>query len=429
MFFIHAHARTACATAISLCLVSVGLFPVSGRAANAEAPVDLSHAIAQALRHNPDLAGTAYLLRADDARIAQSGLRPTPELSVQVEDFAGTGRAQGFSGAQATFALSQTIELGGRRDRRISAAEAARDLTRIDTQARQLDVLAEVTRRFIEVAAGQERLALSHRGVELARRTVDDVRQRVEAAKAPEVDLHRARIAQSRALLAEENAEHELLSARYKLAAMWGATDDRFGAIEADLYRLPEVATFESLAVRLKANPDFLRFATEGRLRDAEVRLAESRRRPDIQLAAGVRRLQDTRDEALVASIAIPLFTGDRAEAHVAQAQSQRALVDVHHQAALVRVRAQLFELYQELHHALIEAKTLRDEVLPAQEAVLEQAQTAYQRGRYSYLDWTAAQAELLEARRALIEAAADAHRYLADIERLTGEPVATSPN
>jgi cobalt-zinc-cadmium efflux system outer membrane protein len=60
---------------------------------------------------------------------------------------------------------------------------------------------------------------------------------------------------------------------------------------------------------------------------------------------------------------------------------------------------------------------------------VLTQTEYAYQRGRYSYLEWIAAQRELLDAQRSLIEASANAHRYFAEIERLTGESLAARPN
>lgn len=430
MSFFVAHARPACAGAIALYVSLIGSVSSLGRAAeNAPEPdLSLQAAIAQTLRHNPDLAGTPYVLRAAEARILQAGLKPAPELAVNVEDFLGSGSAQGFSGSQTTFALSQVIELGRRRDRRMEAAQAARDLVEIESQARQLDVLAELTRRFIDVAAGQERLALSVRGADLANRTTAEVQKRVEAAKAPDVELHRARIAQRRAALVRESAERELRSARRKLSAMWGATDAMFGAVEADLFGLPQAGDFAALLDRVRGNPDFLRFASEARLRDAELRLAESRRLPDIEIGAGVRRLEVTQDDAFVASVSIPLFTRTRIAGAVAEAQSQRELVTAQQQAAFVRAQAQLFELHQALRTALAEATALRDEMLPELEAVLDEAEYAYRRGRYSYLEWTAAQGELLDAQRRLIEAAADAHRDLTEIERLTSEPL-IAPN
>jgi cobalt-zinc-cadmium efflux system outer membrane protein len=51
----------------------------------------------------------------------------------------------------------------------------------------------------------------------------------------------------------------------------------------------------------------------------------------------------------------------------------------------------------------------------------MEATRYAWERGRYSYLEWTEAQAERVALQRALIEAAANAQIFQVEIERLTG--------
>ncbi len=425
MMLLFARVPVACMGSLALLLIAptIAAEPVES------GDLSLAQAISAALAGNPDLLSSAYTLRAADARIAQADLGPNPELSVQLEDFAGTGRVRGVDAAQATFALSQVIELGGKRGRRRDAAQAERNLLEIEGEARQLDVLAEVTRRYIHLATDQEQLKLARRATELAQKTLAGVGQRVTAAKSPEVELHRARIALTRVKVEQEHAEHKLLSSRRKLAAMWGENDPRFDAVSADLFSLRRPGEFEALVTRLKANPDFIRFASQARLRDAELRLAETRRMPNVQVGAGIRRLQETQDEAFVMSFSMPLFSGARSAGAIAEASARREQVAADEQAAWVRAQAQLFELYQELRHSLTAAETLRTEVLPQMESVLAQTEYAYRRGRYSYLEWIDAQRELIDAQRSLIEAAANAHRYVAEIERLTGEPLAGAPS
>ena len=60
-------------------------------------------------------------------------------------------------------------------------------------------------------------------------------------------------------------------------------------------------------------------------------------------------------------------------------------------------------------------------------EAALEATRVAFERGRYSYLEWVDAQRELVEVQRALITAAANAHLYRTEIERLTGESLSVT--
>ena len=397
----------------------------------------LDDAIAAALARNPELQSFTFRLRAADARIQRATLRPAPEVGIEVENFAGSGERKGLDAAETTLALSQVIELGGKRGARMDAAQAGSGLLSIERQAAQLDVLGEVSRRFITVAERQALLQLARSAMDLAQKTVDAAKRRVQAAKAPHVELDRAQIALSRARLDEREVAFRLEGARQSLAATWGesrAVLNRrpFEGVRADLFELPQVGDFTTLMDRLAANPDFLRFTSETRLRDAELRLAATQRRPNVTLGGGVRRFENSGDTALVASLSLPLFAGRRASAFVAEAQANRELLDSERAAAMINAQAQLFELYQELRHAVLEAQTLKTETQPRMAEALEETQYAFDRGRYSYLELVDAQREYLDVQRSLIEAAAEAHTLRAEIERLTNAPLiaeSSAPN
>jgi len=383
----------------------------------------LGSAIEQTLASNPELRVYKPRLDADRARAAQASLKPPLELQAEVQDAFGTGRASGFDIAETTFALSQVVELGGKRERRTDAAAASTALTEAERAAAELDVLAEVTRRFIHVASDQEHLALTLRATALAEDNVTATAARVAAARAPDVELRRARVTRARVGVEQEHAEHELLTSRRKLAAMWGDTEAHFDRVGADLYALPPSEGYEALVAKLAANPDFARFASEERLRDAELRVAEAHARANLTWRAGVRILSETNDEALVFGVTMPLNASRRARNDIAAARAEREQTTAERDAHRVRAEAELFELFQELRHAITEADMLRTTVLPEMEAALEATRYAFERGRYSYLEWVDAQRELVDVQRALIDASTNAHLYRTEIERLTGEP------
>lgn len=388
-------------------------------------PLTLRQAIADALAGNPALASFGWRLQAQSARIDAAGQRPAPEISSQIENALGTGRTRGLDAVEATLALSQAIELGGQRERRVDAARTAIDLIDLDRKTAQLDVAAEVSRRFIHVASDQQQLQLTRLATQLAEKTVNEVRRRVTAAKSPKVELHRAEIVLTRAKIEEEHAEHELLSSRRQLAAQWGPAEARFGEVQADLFTLPPIDDYAALGPRLAASPDLLRFASEARQRDAEIRLAEAKKRSQFTVSAGVRRLQEDGDTALVAGFSIPLFAARHAQPAIAEARALRETVDADAAVARLKTGTRLFELVQELRHSITEAETLRDQVLPRMEAALKETEYAWQRGRYSYLEWVDAQRERVAVQKSLIEAAANAHLFCVEIERLTGAPLA----
>jgi cobalt-zinc-cadmium efflux system outer membrane protein len=404
-------------------LGAMTLFCIAARAADPPAgELDLGTAVALALERNPDLKSTTLALKVADAGIEQAGLRPAPEARLELEDFAGSGATAGVDALQTTLTLSRVIELGDKRALRIGVAEAGRALADRDREIAELDLVAEVARRFLHVVSDQVQLELTREATRLAENTVEAVGDRVAAAKAPEVELHRARIALSRTRIEREHAEHELAVTRRKLAAMWGDTETQFARARAELFELPALAEFQSLAEKLERDPGIMRLLSEARLHEAERHLAEAKRRSDIQIGGGIRRLEAIDDFALVAQVSVPLFPAHRASPAIAEATARQAQAETRHEAALVRANTRLFELYQELRHARTETGVLREEVLPEMEEALRQTEQAYRHGRYSYLEWVDAQGELLDIRRRLIETATTAHLLLIEIERLTGE-------
>lgn len=416
------------------CLLFAQLWnsPAEAAEPRAATPLTLEMAIAAALKSNPGLRSFAYEFRALDAQTRQANLRPAPSLSADLENVLGTGENSGFDSAELTLAMSQVIELGGKRDARGSVALATRSAADIELQASQLDVLAEVTRRVIAVASEQERLRLAGVARGLAEQTVSGAERRVNAARSPHVEMDRARISLEQARLAERRAMADLQSARLQLAATWGEpvallNGQPFGEVQADLFSMPVSGEFNDLLARLDATPDFQRFNSEARLRDAQLRLASTLRKPDLALSAGVRHLQATRDQALVLSVSVPLFSGRRASAFTDEAQARREQIDSQRQAALVSVHATLFELHKSLQQAVLEVHALQNEIMPLAQEALRETQYAYDRGRYSYLELVDAQREFLGIQSELIDAATDAHRLQTELERLTGEPLATN--
>ncbi len=401
-------------------------FSTSAIALDVAKPLTLRDAVEATLAANPDLKVFGYSLRAQQARIGQAGVRPSPEFSTELENAFGSGAAKELDVAEWTFSLSQVVEIGGKRRARISAAEEGfRGLT-VGQQAAQLDVLAEVTRRFIHVAADEELLKLTRQATEVARHNAEAVGRRVQAARSPEVELHRASVALRRAEIDLRHAEHELTASRRKLAAMWAASTDNFGDVQADMYGMPTTTSFEELVGRLAKNPDFTKFASDARLRDAELRVAQTRRVPDITVSAGVRRLHETDDHAAVLGMSLPLFSAAQAGPAIGEAKALREQTDAARDAAFIKARAQLFEIYQELLHSIAETQILKKDLVPQMEEALRETEYAYDRGRYSYLELVDGQRAYLEVQRALIQSATNVHNFQAEIERLTGEPLAT---
>jgi len=412
------------------CIAAVAaLLAAPAWAADASAPrgpLTLAQALDAALRNNPALAASRYELTGAQARILQAGQRLNPELSLELENFGGSGDTQGAESLETTLAFSQVIELGGKRSLRQSLAEADRDLVTLDLRAQQLDLLADVTRKYVDVVVAQQRVQFAQENAALAQKTLDAIVARVKAARSPVAEESRARIALTRATIDQRQANLALETARSALSLTWGRVDAEFDRATADLFAFAPLESYESFAARVERSPDLLRFASDARLRDAEVRLAQAQARPDISLSIGVRNLQESGDNALVAGFSMPLAVRNRYQGAIREAQARRAQSDAELAASRTRMLGTLFALYRETLAARERAQALRQEALPLARDALNQTQYGYERGRFSFLELSTSQQELLALGESAIDAAADYHRLLAELERLTSEPLTT---
>lgn len=405
-------------------VLGLSLLIAAGMHAQEVPPLTLREALATALLQNPSLQAHAYETRVAEARILQAGVRPNPELSVGMENFLGTGSLSGVKGLETTLQLSQLIELGETRARRVATARIERDLAGTDAELKRIEILAEVARRFTEAVADTERLATARLAHELGEQTIAAVEARVAAGAASPVELNKARIALAGLHLAEEHAEHELLVCRLSLAAILGELQPDFGTVRADLRMLPALPGFEGLASRLETSPYLTRFGDETRWRESQELLARSLRRSSLQVSGGLRRVEQSDAFGFVASVSLPLNVRDQTAGTAREARERRDQIAAAAQAQRLELRATLFDVYQEMLHARTALHQLTREIIPTAEETLTLVKQGYREGRFPLTELLEAQQALVELRRQVVANAAAFHLHLITIERLIGAPV-----
>jgi cobalt-zinc-cadmium efflux system outer membrane protein len=394
--------------------------------ASESASIGLEAAISRTLKHNPTLVAFGYQIEAQRGRLTQSEFRPNPELGLMVENVLGSGAFEGVDRAETTLSLGWVLERG-KRQARVAAARASVSLFESEAELRRTDTAAETARLFLESLANQERLVQAQDAVTLAEATVTAVGDRVRAGRTPDAELARAEAQLARTRLARGDVEHDLETSNYRLAAQWGERQPDFLNVSGNLHEIPEIEDFNRLLARIEQNPELLRNLTQQRLGEAELRLAESEAKPNWRVTAGMRRLEQSDDQALVAGITIPLALRNRNQGRIAEARANLAGVEAGRTATRLQLETQLFAFYQELQHSLHRTKTLREEVLPRIEKALAETQRAYSTGRYGYFELQLVQSEVLSTRTALVDASIDAHNRLIELERLIGTVMTSS--
>ncbi len=387
----------------------------------------LASAVQLALAQNPELQVYRFKELGLGGLAKTANLKPQFDLSAEAENIGGTDDFNGADSAEFTLALSSVVELGGKRDARVAAVNAQRQVFDGERQALALDLLGEVTRRYVEVVATQAQLDLAVSSRSLAQDTLRSVERRTQSGAAPDAELFRARAQLAQAELAVAEAQNRLQVSGLSLSVLWGDTEPDFVRVDGDLLNLDAVGDFDALFQRAQQNPAMAIFASEERLREAELQLAKTQSSTDIGWSVGVRQFQDTDDTALVAGVSIPLNASGRNAGAIQSAQAERDAVSVRREVALLHLRASLFDAYQQRKLGIETANALRADVIPALTRALKLTQAAYESGRYGYQEWVAARQELIAAESALIAAASAALQSGATIEQLTAEPLLPS--
>ena len=303
-------------------------------------------------------------------------------------------------------------------------ARFGQDLAGWDYETVRMDVFAETARRFVTVLAAQERLALADELLRLARAALKTVELRVREGASSPVERTRAEVTVSAAQVDRDQAEADLEAARIELAALWAAQSPGFAFAEGDLYEASSPPSVESLLRVADQNPDLARWTTELALRDAAVDLEDARRIPNFSVGIGPRYASGLGDSALVAGVSIPLPVFDRNQGQALATRYERARALHERHAAETRVRSAILVVHKRLAAAYMRVTTIASESLPGAEAAYTQTLEAYQRGLFRYLDALDAQRTLFAIRASYIEALESYHRAVADLERLTGEPL-----
>jgi cobalt-zinc-cadmium efflux system outer membrane protein len=388
--------------------------PVTTHAREAATPLTLNHAVALALDNNPELSAARHELAAVDATVMQAGARPNPDLSTLMEDTRKSTRT-------TTIQLNQPIELGGKRDARIGAAERSRDAARMELAIRRDDIRIAATSAFFAVLTAQERRRLAQESAELARSAADATGRRVTAGKISPVEETRARVAAASARLELSQADGELDLARRRLAGLWGNAQPSFTLAEGVAGQLPPLPAIADIAERSADAPQLRLARVEVERRQALSKIESSKRIPDATLSLGRKRDEEAGRSMWVIGVSLPLpfLDSNRGNLEEALRRTDKARDEL--AAAETRVRTDIAQAYEKLRNAHTEVALLHSDILPGAQSAYAAAGKGFELGKFNFLEVLDAQRTLFQARSQYLRAISDAHLASAELERLLG--------
>jgi cobalt-zinc-cadmium efflux system outer membrane protein len=408
---------------VRLAALAAGLTLLAVASGAAAQPFTLADAHERVAQSHPDLRLFVPRREGLEAEARSAALSPALEVQADVENVLGSGALQSSRSAELTLSLAGVLERGGKREARRALAAARIDALGVQRAATQLDLLAETTRRYLDLAALQAQRPLLEEDLAQRQRIARAARHRFAAGAAPEASALAAEagIAQAEGRLAALAAEQA--AAWRRLSLLWGAPVD--GAVP-EVTPVPEsppaLPTLEELTARIAESPELLAFADEARIREARLRLAETEASPDARWSIGARRLQDGRDVGLVAGFSLPLGTRRRAEPAIAAARADQEALAMSRESAALQLEAVAVDAWSQIETGALQVDRLRTDVLPRLQRAAAQSERAYRAGALSYLEWAAVQTEITASNLALLEARVATQRALIELQRLTAD-------
>lgn len=399
---------------------------VLGNAPEPNGLLTLEEALRLTLMNNPELTAFSLETRAAHARELQAGLWPNPELSVEVEEFGGTGDRRGFDAAATTLQISQPIELGHQSQKRKKVASFEKDLAHLDYQYKHLDIFSDAAKAFFEVLKAQEKLALSNELLDLSKVTFNSVEKRVAAGKDSPLEKTRASVAHTDIQIQHDETRRTLDFARKQLASFWGQDAPQFTQAAGQFDRLEPVPELGPLLDHVKQNPRYARWQTEIRKSQAALELETARTKGNITLGGGLQRFNDTDDNAVIFSVSIPLPISDRNQGARQEAVFNLAKSREEQKAAWLQLQNEFNGAYRDFTNSYRRAMSLKQDVLPGAVELFHAATRAYQEGKVDYLNVLDAQRTLFDVKNEYIESLAAYHAARTDIERFIGTRIDT---
>lgn len=405
------YARPAALFGAVLALVSLG-----APSPAAAAPVTLTAALERAQAQSPLITAARAALAAEQGRARQAGFSPNPEASLQSENIAGSGPYDGVASAETTLAIGQRLELGGKRRTRAAAAKAVVRAYELRLSIAQADLAQEVRTRYAEALYADARLALATEAAERAESLAGIAATLVDAGREPPLRALRARTASQEAASAVLTARAEAAAAHRALATLWSDPEPTLELVEPE--RLERPAT--------PADPTA---ALDVRLADAEREAAEAAidreraaGRPDLTVQAGVRRFEQTGDQALIVGFTAPIPIRDRNQGNVAAARADATAAEARQRLALARAVRSVRDAQAGLAAAEARLEVLQAKTVPQAEEAVRLSRDGFQAGKFSLLDVLDAQGALSASRNDLIAARLERAKALAALERAAAQ-------
>lgn len=353
----------------------------SGDVGRAQMRLSFSDALSLANRNNPQIAAAQTRVQSAQGLSLQAGLKPNPRAVVQLENYRAWEHPP-FSLANSpdNYALvTQLIERGGKRQRRVSAADATVQRYALERDLLSRQIASRVAAAYWSAAAAEQVRRLWERQAESYNDLVTYTENRLKEGVVAEVDVLRAKVERDKALLAMANASEAAVQARVSLFREMGQANIPASVELDDPATSAAALLIPTMQLVLQARYE-LQIARQAVI-EAQTKLAlqQANARVDPDVSLGYKRTVGV--DTIYAAVSVPLPFRNRNQGNIAAALADVSTMQANVQVSENVVRAEVTAAQQEYQMRQRLLQGLLPNIRQEAEETVRVARAAYREG------------------------------------------------
>jgi len=292
-------------------------------------PITVSDAVSIFLRQNFQVIAARYDIDTAEAEKLTARLRPNPEVTVGFEGVPLNFRGNLLTEQQYSYSISQTFELGGKRGKRISVANANAEVARAEFETVLWQLTNDLKRKFYAVILAKSLLDLATQNETTFEEVVKHTSELVQAGEVSGLDLTRLEVEKLKfdtdLASAQRDYEVALRDLRVTLGGDYRTMEiDPTGTLDPLTYDF----TFADLRDKaLAARPDLKAAKLTELAADESIRLQDAQRIPNLNLAGGITQVPSGGSNFTYGvGITLPVHDRNQGERAKARIEKEKAL-------------------------------------------------------------------------------------------------------
>lgn len=397
----------------------------------------LEQALKAAIERNPDLKAARAQLGIADAAVVTAAARLNPAIVSE----------NGVAEQTYRLGVEQTLELGGKRRKRVLLAKAQRETALATLDSRILDLRTTVRQAYTRLYNAKERCKTYQNILEVAQELVHIARKREMAGDIAKLDTLQTEILSVKAGNDLQFAESEALNAQSHLNALLNQPLTTKLSLTAPSLT-PQISTppapdgikpgepmlqghvshTESslsglIELANQQRPEIRKLLREIQVAEQKWLLARANRIPDLTIVTGAEAVISSGQKSVNAFVTgrMDLPLRNRQQGPIQEALATKAALEAELEALKKRISLEVAQAYTAFQANRARLQRYETQLLPYAVAIVEKSRRAFEEGKAGILTAIDAQRAYMDTRLGYLQAMMDTQESLSELEKAVG--------